>query len=142
MSEEVPLKIDGRKSPENIARLKSQGFQKGRKKTGGRVALSDDIKQAMGEKTLEAVATMYELMNDAPNPMVRYKAAEYLLSAFVSKAATKVDVAHTHDIGAMLAEINSTRLKDDREARKTIDITPTRITENQSIDDDPGYSIV
>lgn len=121
---DTPIITDKRKSPEFVARLKAQGFQKGRKKTGGTVAIAPEIKQAMAEKTPEALATMLDLMENSKNPMVRLKAAEYILSPFVSKAPAlaQVDHKHTHTIADMLTQINQQRLG----SPKTIDLVPVR----------------
>lgn len=119
--------IDKRKSPEHREHLRKVGFQKGKKKTGGRVAIPEDVKNAMAERSLEAVEIMTDIMLNSKNDMARIKAAEYMLSPFVSKAPTesKVSVNHSVSIADMLAEINQLRLSDSRDERKTIDITPT-----------------
>jgi hypothetical protein len=119
--------IDGRKrkrTPEELERLKSVGFQKGRARTGGRVATSQEVKDAMAARTMRAVEIAEDLMENSPNDMVRLKALEWMAQSLVTKAATKVDVNHTHGFADMLAEINQARLKDDS---KTIDITPVSV---------------
>lgn len=97
---------DKRKSPEHREHLKKIGRKKGDPKVpgSGRVALPEDVKQAMASKTMQAVETVYDVMMNSSNDMARIKAAAYLLDPFVAKAATKVDVNHTHDIGQMLLE--------------------------------------
>jgi hypothetical protein len=118
---------DGRKrtrTPEELERLKAVGFQKGRERTGGRVATSQEVKDAMAARTMRAVEIAEDLMENSPNDMVRLKALEWMAQSLVSKAPTKVDVTHTHSISDMLTQANQMRLKDNS---KTIDITPVAI---------------
>lgn len=122
---------DKRLSPEHKEHLKRVGKQKGCAKTGGKIALPAEVKEAMSTKTLDAVEIVYDLMMNSSNDMARLKAAEYLLNPFVSKAPTEANVTvnHNHAIADMLSQINQARLKDDS---KTIDITPTVIAEDVS----------
>ena len=115
---------DKRKSPEHREHLKKIGRKKGDPKVpgSGRVALPEDVKQAMAEKTMDAVKTVYDVMMNSSNDMARIKAASYLLDPFVAKAATKVDVNHSVSIAEMLTEINQRRLSET--PSKTIDLTP------------------
>lgn len=123
----MTAKIDKRKTPEHAEHMRRIGFKKGDGRGGlgsggGRKALPQEVKDAMSEKTLEAVEIMVDVMQNSKNDMARIKAAEYLLSPFVAKAATQseVKVSHSHTIADMLAEINSMRLTDNS---KTIDLT-------------------
>jgi hypothetical protein len=76
---DTPIITDKRKSPEFVARLKAQGFQKGRKKTGGTVPIPAEVKKAMAERTPEALEVMIDLMHNSRNDTVRFKASEYVL---------------------------------------------------------------
>lgn len=111
---------DGRKSPEFKEHLKKVGFQKGHEKKGGRKALPKELKEAMRERTFDALDTMIDLMENSPNPVVKLKAAQYLLDPFISKAPVEknVNVNHSVSIADMLAEINQQRQS------KLIDVTP------------------
>lgn len=111
---------DGRKSPEFKEHLKKVGFQKGHEKKGGRKALPKELKEAMRERTFDALDTMMDLMENCPNPAVKYKAAAYVLDVFVSKSPVEknVNVNHSVSIADMLAEINQQR------QNKLIDVTP------------------
>ena len=115
---------DKRKSEEHKEHLRKIGRKKGDPKVpgSGRVALPEDVKQAMASKTMQAVETVYDVMMNSSNDMARIKAAAYLLDPFVAKAATKVDVNHSVSIAEMLTEINQKRLSVDN--AKTIDLTP------------------
>ncbi|WVT74007.1 DUF5681 domain-containing protein [Sinorhizobium chiapasense] len=87
--EKDELKVDA----DTHERLKKQGFQKG--KSGnpkGRPAIPQEVKDALAEYSLEAVAIKRDLMRNSPNEMVRLKAADSFIDPFVSKAAQKVDV--------------------------------------------------
>ncbi|KQY14420.1 hypothetical protein [Rhizobium sp. Root482] len=126
------------RTPDEKERLKKVGFQKGRKKTGGTVAIPPDVKEALKARTIDAVETLYDVMLNSSNDNARVKAAAYFLDPFVSKAPTTVDVNHKHSIADMLAEINQMRLKDD--SRKTIDITP--IASHEEADALPQLRVV
>ncbi|MFD1326760.1 hypothetical protein [Mycoplana ramosa] len=110
-------------SPEHREHLKTIGFQKGRKKTGGTVPIPQEVKEALAKRTMDAVETLADVMLNSSNDNARVKAAAYFLDPFVAKAATQqeIKVDHRHHIAGLLAEINQARLKDDR---KTIDVTP------------------
>lgn len=124
-------KIDRRKTPEHAAHMRKIGFKKGEggnSRGGGRKATPPEVKAAMAERTLEAVAIMEDLMVNGRNEAVRQKAAAYFIDAMVSKAPTQqnVEVKHTHQIADMLAQATALRLTDNG---KTIDVTPTAIEE-------------
>ncbi|MDV3166655.1 MAG: hypothetical protein Q8807_03285 ['Waltheria sp.' little leaf phytoplasma] len=130
---------DKRLSPEHKEHMLKICRKKGDPKIpgSGKKALPPELKEAMREKTPEALATMLELMDSSPNPMVRLKAAEYILSPFVAKAAQQVDVNHKHSIADMLAEINQMRLaKPAAEQPVTIDITPNEPVTVRGSEDD------
>ncbi len=92
----------GRKYPmteKQIEGRKSGGFQPGKSgNPAGRPKVPDDVKAALQEKSLDAVAVAYDLMMNSTNEMVRLKATEKFIDPFVSKAASKheIDVAVTH----------------------------------------------
>ncbi len=116
-----PEELAKKQSPEFQEHLRKIGFQKGRKKTGGRVATPVETKEFLNGKGLEAAEMMWELANDPDvKDDTRRKALEYILSISVSRAPTeqKVEVNHTHDIGAMLLEAQRMASK------PVIDITP------------------
>lgn len=119
-------KTDRRKSPENIERLKRQGFQKGNPppKGSGRKKLPEELKHAVVNATPDALEMMIDMMHNSPNEQVRYKAAEWILSSVIpkAKADSNVNVNHNHSIAGMLAEINSLKLPGAKE--RMIDITP------------------
>jgi hypothetical protein len=120
-------KIDKRKTPEHREHLKKIGRKKGDPKIpgSGRKPTPPEVKAAMAERTLDAVAIMEELMRNSTNESVRQKAAAYFIDAMVSKAPAQqnVEVKHTHQLAGMLAEVNALRLADNS---KTIDITPNQ----------------
>lgn len=110
-----------KQTPEFQEHLRKIGFQKGRKKTGGTVPTPKETKEFLNGKGLEAAEMMWELANDPDvKDDTRRKALEYILSISVSRAPTeqKVEVNHTHDIGAMLLEAQRMASK------PIIDITP------------------
>ncbi|AYD01730.1 hypothetical protein [Neorhizobium sp. NCHU2750] len=110
-----------KQSPEFQEHLRKIGFQKGRKKTGGTVPTPKETKEFLNGKGLEAAEMMWALANDPDvKDDTRRKALEYILSISVSRAATetKVEVNHTHDIGAMLLEAQRMASK------PLIDVTP------------------
>lgn len=141
MSEDKPVKIDKRKSPEHLEHLRNIGFAKGRTKTGGAKALEPDVKAALKERTLDAIETLTDVMFNSSNDNARVRAAAYFLDPFLPRAPKEITVTHSHSIADMLSEINQLRLKDERESRKTIDITPNKEPDEQTIEDQ-GYSIV
>lgn len=113
-------KVDGRKSPENVARLKAQGFQKGRQKTGGREALAPDVKSALQERTLDAIAVLEDVMINSSNDNARVKAALWFIEPFLPHKPKEITINHTHDLGAMLLEAQKLA------ARTIVDITPAK----------------
>ncbi|WP_276118297.1 hypothetical protein [Pararhizobium qamdonense] len=117
---------DKRLSPEFKENLKKRGFQKGRKRTGGVIPIPPDVKEALKARTMDAVETLFDVMQNSSNDNARVKAAAYFLDPFVSKAAQTVDVNHKHTIADLLTQANQMRLKDDT---KTIDITPIAVVE-------------
>lgn len=119
---------DKRLSPEFKENLKKRGFQKGRKRTGGVVPIPADVKEALKARTMDAVETLFDIMQNSSNDNARVKAAAYFLDPFVSKASQTVDVNHKHSISDMLAEINQAHLNSRIEAnRNMIDITPAPV---------------
>lgn len=95
------------KSPEHLERLKQNGFQKGREKTGGRVATPKDTKEWIAGKSQDVAELLYNMAFDDTIPAKeRMKAAMWVAEMSMSKAPVeqKVEVNHTHDIGAMLLE--------------------------------------
>ncbi|MCZ7926194.1 hypothetical protein [Agrobacterium pusense] len=106
---------DGRKSPEHIEHLRAIGFKKGREKTGGRKRIPQEIKDAMALASLDAVQVINDLMHSADKDSVRLNAAMAIIAPFVPKAPRQSNVHHSHDLTALLREING---------GKTIDVTP------------------
>lgn len=96
-----------KQSPEFQAHLRSIGFQKGRKKTGGTVPTPKETKDFLNGKGLEAAEMMWTLANDPEvKDDTRRKALEYILSISVSRAPTQseVKVDHNYNISNMLLE--------------------------------------
>lgn len=125
------------KSEENKERLKKIGFQKGNPppKGSGRKKFPEELRNSIMDATPEALENMIALMNDKnASDGVRFKAAEWLLSAVIpkAKADTNVNVNHSHSIAGMLAQINSLKLPGakDKEKEKMIDITPEEDTDD------------
>ncbi|MDW9768601.1 hypothetical protein [Sinorhizobium meliloti] len=101
--------------------LKKIGFQKGREKTGGRVATPKETKEWIAGKSINVAEFMWDLMNDDTQPIKERRAAAVWLGEMsMAKAPTeqKVEVNHTHDIGAMLLEAQRMATS------KLIDVTP------------------
>jgi hypothetical protein len=134
------MKIDGRKrkrTPEELERLKSVGRKKGDPKVPGSgvKAIPDDVKEALKARTMDAVETLYDVMQNSSNDNARVKAAAYFLDPFIPKAAQTIDVNHKHSIADLLTQANQMRLKDDSKPMKditpiaveTIDITPVAV---------------
>lgn len=116
-------KEDGRKSPENIARLKEQGFKKGtqRHPDAGRkkeVKFADYVKDLMAEKVEVAVAVAADLVENAEKESVRLDAAKFLLSPFVGKAPKQINIE------ANLGAAELLRLATSEDSHSIIDITP------------------
>lgn|GEM_PF-5469459 len=110
-----------KQSPEWQEHLKKIGFQKGREKTGGRVATPKEAKELAKSASVEVVQFMRDVMNDDTAALrERIKAAQWLGEISLSKAPSeqKVEVNHTHDIGAMLLEAQRMATS------KLIDVTP------------------
>ncbi|WP_455918654.1 hypothetical protein [Ensifer canadensis] len=108
-------------SPENLERLRKIGFQKGREKTGGRVATPKETKEWVAGKSRDVAEFMYEVMNDDAQPIKeRIRAAQWLGEMSMSKAPSeqKVEVNHVYDVNAMLLEAQRMA------SAKLIDITP------------------
>lgn len=131
-------KIDKRKTPEHREHLKKIGRKKGDPKVpgSGRKPTPPEVKAAMAERTLDAVAIMEDLMRNSRNEAVRQKAAAFFIESMVSKAPSQqnVEVKHTHALAGMLAEVNALRLADNS---KTIDLTPLQ-SEPVRIEADEG----
>ncbi|MCZ4089083.1 hypothetical protein [Sinorhizobium psoraleae] len=111
-------------SPEHIEHLKKVGFQKGREKTGGRVATPPEVKEFLGSRTMEAAEFFVNLMNDDTQPIKeRRMAAQWILESHIAKAPTQqeIKVDHTYSIADMLVQTNQIAAE---EKRKMIDITP------------------
>ncbi|WP_050979904.1 hypothetical protein [Sinorhizobium sojae] len=101
--------------------LKKVGFQKGREKTGGRVATPKETKEWIAGKSQDVAQFMWDLMHDDTQPIKERRAAAVWLGEMsMAKAPTeqKVEVNHTHDIGAMLLEAQRMA------TTKLIDVTP------------------
>jgi len=118
-------KVDGRKSPENIARLKEQGFKKGmqRHPDAGRkkeVQISDYVKGLMSQNAEEAVQTILHLMQNAEKESVRLDAAKAFIAPFVAKAPKQINVEHNLGVSDLLQRVNSRRNAE----QDMIDITP------------------
>lgn len=113
-------------SEEEKERLRKQGFQKGMQKVPGSgvKAIPQEVKAALAERTMDAVAVLMDVMENSKNDNARVKAAAYFLDPFISKAPQEVTVQHNHSIADLLAQVNQARLNDERDARKIIDITP------------------
>lgn len=100
-------KIDKRKSPENIARLKSQGFQPGQEKHpgSGRQKVPDEVKGKLSELTDDAIEAIAELLTaTSTSDDVRLRAASLVLAPFVSKAPREIKISQTVSVSDMLAE--------------------------------------
>jgi hypothetical protein len=125
---ETPDKPNGRKSPENIERLKKIGFQKGQSgNPGGRKATPKETKEWLEGKGLDMAQLLYDMaLDESIHPKERMKAAMWVAEISVAKSSSeqKITVNHNHDIADMLSRINQARLKDDG---KTIDITPNHL---------------
>jgi hypothetical protein len=94
-------------SPEWKEQLAQHGFQKGRKKTGGRKATPKETKEWIAGKSIDVAEFMYNAMNDETQPLKeRIKAAQWLGDMSMSRAPTEstVKVDHTYNIGNMLLE--------------------------------------
>lgn len=122
--------IDRKSTPEFQEHLRKIGFQKGRKKTGGTVPTPKETKEWIAGKSIDVAEFMYEVMNDPDQPVKeRIRAAQWLGEMSMSKAPVeqKVEVNHTHDIGAMLLEAQrmaSKSLIDVTPKLPVIDVTP------------------
>ncbi|GCA50626.1 hypothetical protein CN157_09310 [Sinorhizobium meliloti] len=110
-----------KQSPEWQEHLKKIGFQKGREKTGGRVATPKETKEWLAGKSQDVAELLYNMAFDDTIPAKeRMKAAMWVAEMTMAKAPTeqKVEVNHTHDIGAMLLEAQRMATS------KLIDVTP------------------
>lgn len=104
-------KIDKRKSPENIARLKNQGFQPGHQKIpgSGRQAIPDEVKMKLGELTDGAIEVLADiLVSTTTSDDVKLRTAQMVLAPFVAKAPREVKISQTISVSDMLAEATKT----------------------------------
>lgn len=102
--------------------LRTIGFQKGRQKTGGRIATPKETKEWIAGKSKDVAEFMLNVMNDDTAPMrERLKAAQWLGEMSMAKAPTQqeIKVDHSYSISNLLLEAQ-------RNAGKPIiDVTPT-----------------
>ncbi|MDX0947224.1 hypothetical protein GOD93_16355 [Sinorhizobium medicae] len=116
-------------SPEWKDHLKKIGFQKGREKTGGRVATPKETKEWIAGKSINVAEFMWDLMNDDTQPIKERRAAAVWLGEMsMAKAPVQqeIKVDHNYNLNNMLIEAQ-------RNAGKPIlDITPNPI----AIEDD------
>ena len=113
-----------KQSPEWKEHLRTIGFQKGRSRTGGRVATPKETKEWLAGKSQDVAQLLYDMAFDEDLPArERIKAATWIAEMTMARAPTeqKVEVTHTHDIGAMLLEAQ--RLA----SSKLIDVSPKPI---------------
>ncbi|MGH0331034.1 hypothetical protein [Sinorhizobium meliloti] len=104
--------------------LKKIGFQKGREKTGGRVATPKETKEWIAGKSINVAEFMWDLMNDDTQPIKERRAAAVWLGEMsMAKAPVQqeIKVDHNYNLNNMLIEAQ-------RNAGKPIlDITPNPI---------------
>lgn len=129
-----PVAHDYRKSPENIERLKAQGFQKGHKHFGGRKPIPAVLKQRLGDMADDAADVLYDLMRNSEKDAVRLAAVQLIISPFVSKAARKIEVSHEHSVSDLLRSVND-QLAGHKSAM--IDVTPV---DEEDDDDDTDHN--
>lgn len=115
-------KKDGRKSPENIERLKSMGFQKGqpRHPDAGRQKTPEALKTRFAEMAPEMVEQLYYLAFNADKDSVKLAAIQTVLGPLIAKAPKEIKVQHNHSVSDLLQRVNSRRNND----QGMIDITP------------------
>jgi hypothetical protein len=116
-------------SPEWNEHLKQIGFQKGRAKTGGRVATPKETKEWIASKAQDVAELLYDMAFDEEiAPKERMKAAMWVAEMSMSKAPTEtnVQVNHSVSIAEMLTQINQARVAaSNSTTHELIDITPT-----------------
>ncbi len=116
-----PVAHDFRKSPENLERLKAQGFQPGHPHYGGRKPVPAILKKRLGDMADDAADVLYDLMKNSEKDAVRLAAVQLIISPFVSKAARKIEVSHEHSVSDLLRSVND-QLAGHKSAM--IDVTP------------------
>ncbi|MBD8663123.1 hypothetical protein IFT59_07635 [Rhizobium sp. CFBP 8752] len=122
-----------KKSPEFQEHLRNIGFKAGRTKTGGTVATPKEAKEWAATRSLDVMKFMFDVMTDEDQPTKeRIRAAQWLGEMSMSKAPVeqKVEVNHTHDIGAMLLEAQRMVSKSLVDVTPLIDVTPQKGGEN------------
>lgn len=116
-----PVAHDHRRSPENLERLKAQGFQPGHPHYGGRKPVPAILKQRLGDMADDAADVLFDLMQNSEKDAVRLAAVQLIISPFVSKAARKIEVSHEHSVSDLLRSVND-QLAGHKSAM--IDVTP------------------
>lgn len=122
-----------RTSDEWKEHMRSIGFKKGdgrggRASGGGAIKTPKETKEWIASRSLDVAEFMYSMMTDENQPAKeRIKAAAWLGEMSMSKAPVeqKMEVNHTHDIGAMLLEAQRLASKPLIDIKPTvIDVTP------------------
>ncbi|MDA5241143.1 hypothetical protein EXN32_21955 [Agrobacterium tumefaciens] len=131
-----PVAQDHRRSPENLERLKAQGFQPGHPHHGGRKPVPAILKQRLGDMADDAADVLFDLMKNSEKDAVRLAAVQLIISPFVSKAARKIEVSHEHSVSDLLRSVND-RLAGHKSAM--IDVTPVEEEDNDDDTDDKWH---
>ncbi|WCJ63801.1 hypothetical protein [Agrobacterium tumefaciens] len=116
-------KLDKRKSPEHKEHLRQIGFKKNDPVTlerikGGSTKYTEELKAAVAEHSLDALAVVVDIMKNGANEHAKLKAATYILEICVAKAAREIKVTKEYSVADLLAQVNATN------PDMMIDITP------------------